>query len=138
MTDNMMAQLLVFTKKTSAKPWLIMLKVMLTIIIAEAAIMLLFTVLQLSHLGNYELAFLDALLLGITVAPVLYFFLLLPLQRDALKRQKRRLAMYDSLTGLPRRMLFHELVEYEISKARREHFRAALIVIDPNRLSDIN
>ena len=115
-----------------------MLKVLLIIIIAEAIIMLLFDVLPLSHLGEYELALLDALLLGISVAPVLYFFLLIPLQQQALSEQGIHFAMYDSLTGLPRRVLFHELVEHEISRARRDAFRAALIVIDPHGLSDIN
>ncbi len=134
----MTAKLLSVTEKAFTKPWHIMLKVVLTITIAEAVIMLLFAVLPLPHLGEYELAFLGAPLLGISVAPVIYFFLLLPLKREALSEQKIHFAMYDSLTGLPRRELFHELVEHEISRARRQPFRAALIVIDPSHLSDIN
>ena len=115
-----------------------MLKIILIIIIVEAAIMILFTAIPVSHLNEYELAFLDAVLLGISTAPALYFFLILPLQRAALSEQENNFLMYDSLTGLPNMGLFHELVEYEISKARREPFHTALIVIDPSHLSDIN
>ncbi len=131
-------ELLSHPHKTLTKPWQIMLMVMLSIIIVEAVVMLLFTVLPLPHLSVYELAALDALLLGIITAPALYFFLLLPLQRQAINEQKTHFSMYDMLTGLPRRELFSELVEHEISKARRQPYSAALIVIDPRRLSETN
>ncbi len=115
-----------------------MLKVMLTIIIAEAIIMELFEFAPMPDLNNYELAALDALLLGISVAPALYFLLLVPLQRQALTEQEAQFVMYDTLTDLPRRELFRELVEHEISVARREPYSAAMIVIDPSHLSGIN
>jgi len=126
------------TDKISMKPWRIMLKVMLAIIVIEAIIMGLFTILPLSEFNEYELAALDAVLLGISVAPVLYFLLLLPLQRQTRNEQITHFVMYDSLTGLPRRELFRELVEHEISKAKREPYCAAMLVIDPSQLSEIN
>ncbi len=122
----------------STKPWRIMIKVMLTIIVAEAIIMELFELVPMPELNNYQLAALDALLLGISVAPALYYLLLLPLQRKSLSEQQTEFVMYDVLTGLPRRELFRELVEHEISVARREPYCAAMIVIDPSRLSGIN
>jgi diguanylate cyclase (GGDEF)-like protein len=126
------------TDKATSKPWHMMFKVLLVIIIAEASIMELFNILPMPELDKYELAALDALLLGLSVAPALYFFLLLPLQRQTISEQKNRFVMYDSLTGLPRRELFLELVKHEISRARRDPYCAALIVIDPSHLSGVN
>ena len=124
--------------KICKEPWRIMLKVMLSVIVVEACIMLLFAALPLSHLTAFELAALDALLLGVIVAPALYFLLLLPLQRQSVGEERAHMAMYDTLTGLPRRELFRELLAHEISKARREPYNAALFVIDPCHLSEIN
>jgi len=124
--------------KASIKPWFMMIKVMLAIIIVEVGIMMLFTIFPLPQLDKYELAFLDAFLLGVLVTPMLYLFLLLPLQRQTINEQKNRFLMYDSLTGLPRRNLFRKLVEHEISKAKRESYCAAMIVIGPSDLSRIN
>lgn len=124
--------------KSQTEPWAIMLKVMLSIIMVEVMIMLLLAVLPLSDLSVLELPMLDALLLSIVIAPALYFFLFLPLKRQAVREQKSYFAMYDTLTGLPRRELFHELVAHEISKVRRQTYSAALVVIDPCRLSEIN
>jgi len=122
----------------STGPWRIMLKVMLAVVVAEAVIMGFFAIFPLPALNEYELAALDAFLLGIFVAPALYFFLLLPLQRQTISEQKAHFAMYDSLTGLPGRELFRELTEHEISKARRGPYCVAMIVIDPSHLSGIN
>jgi len=126
------------TDKLSAKPWRTMLKVMLTIITAEAMIMLLPALVPMPALNDYELAALDTFLLAISVAPALYFFLFLPLQQQTINEQKAHFSLYDSLTGLPRKELFCELVEHEISVARRESYCAAMIVIDPRQLSEIN
>ncbi len=124
--------------ETNVKPWFIMLKVMLTIVIAEAAIMGVFAIIPLPELNNYELAALDALLLAVSTSPVLYFSLFLPLQQQAINEQKARFVMYDSLTNLPRRELFRELVEYEMDVARRSFFSAAMIVINPRRIAETN
>lgn len=124
--------------KLIISPWHIILKVVLTIVIAEALIMLLFTFVSLPYLNSFEYAMIDALLLAATASPFLYFFILLPLQKQVLSEERVYSILYDSLTTLPRRELFHEMVEHEINTARREAYCATLIIIDPREFSGIN
>ena len=131
-------KLLEAAEKAAIYPSAIMVKVVLTIIVIELLVMLSLSTLPLSHLSKYEMAFLDAALLSLFIAPVLYFFLLLPFQRATSSEQRIRSSMHNLLTGLPKRELFHELVEQEIGRVRRHPFRAALLLIDPHCLTDVN
>ena len=96
-------KLLEAAEKAAIYPSAIMVKVVLTIIVIDLLVMLSLSTLPLSHLSKYEMAFLDAALLSLFIAPVLYFFLLLPLQRATNSEQKIRSSMHNLLTGLPKR-----------------------------------
>lgn len=50
----------------------------------------------------------------------------------------RRLAMHDILTGLPNRASFNERLAAEISRARQQNARLALVVIDVDDFKQIN
>ncbi len=52
--------------------------------------------------------------------------------------QVRYLAFYDSLTGLSNRRLFYEMMNLEISHARRDHHNLALLYIDLDYFKPIN
>lgn len=47
-------------------------------------------------------------------------------------------ALYDSLTGLPNRVLLHDRLHYALRAAKRESQPLAVIMIDIVRLSDVN
>jgi diguanylate cyclase (GGDEF)-like protein/PAS domain S-box-containing protein len=57
--------------------------------------------------------------------------------KDAEARM-RRMANYDSLTGLPNRTLFNHLVDQMLSKARRAHEYGALMVIEIDRVGAVS
>lgn len=60
---------------------------------------------------------------------------------DELERknaQLRKMAMYDHLTGLPNRALFHELFQHEVSAAKRSGRSMAMLFIDLDRFKTIN
>ncbi|MES0371512.1 MAG: bifunctional diguanylate cyclase/phosphodiesterase [Mariprofundaceae bacterium] len=124
--------------KSTISPWHIMLKVVLTIVIAEALIMTLFTFFSLPYLDSFEYILIDTLLLAATASPFMYFFIILPLQKQTISDEKIHSILYDSLTTLPRRELFHEMVEHEINTAGREAYCVTLIIIDPTEFSGIN
>ncbi|MHB8481628.1 MAG: diguanylate cyclase domain-containing protein [Nitrospiria bacterium] len=48
------------------------------------------------------------------------------------------LAYYDSLTGLPNRILFHDLLEKAILKAQKTKDSLSVLIIDLNRFKEIN
>ncbi len=50
----------------------------------------------------------------------------------------RRLAYIDTLTGLPNRIRFRELVQEAIVAGQREQFPVALLLMDINRFKDVN
>ncbi len=54
------------------------------------------------------------------------------------EKEIRRLAYYDSLTGLPNRKLFLDLLERAIEHARVEHRLIALMFIDLDRFKPVN
>ncbi len=58
--------------------------------------------------------------------------------RDAAEEQLRHQAMYDGLTGLPNRMLFHDRVEHALMAARRDHEELAVLMLDLDRFKEIN
>ncbi len=49
-----------------------------------------------------------------------------------------RLANYDSLTGLPNRILFNDRLEQEIKKARRTESSLSILMIDLDRFKEVN
>ncbi len=124
--------------KPAIRPWLVILKIMATVVIAEILIMLFFANAPMPELGAFELVFVDGIMLGILVAPMLYYILLVPLRNRMLDEQNTRLVLHDPLTGLPRTELFREMVRHEINLAVREAYCVSLLIIDPARLTEIN
>lgn len=59
-------------------------------------------------------------------------------QRRAAEERIAYLAHYDQLTGLPNRVLFAELMEHALRKARREGIRLALMYIDLDKFKPVN
>jgi diguanylate cyclase (GGDEF)-like protein len=58
-----------------------------------------------------------------------------------LEQEKNRayeLASHDHLTGIPNRMLFHEMAQAELSRAKRSRNLYALLFLDLNRFKPIN
>lgn len=53
-------------------------------------------------------------------------------------QQLQALALYDQLTGLPNRSLFHDLVQRELLLARRHQQRFGLLFIDLDRFKAVN
>ncbi len=56
----------------------------------------------------------------------------------AAEERMQKIVNYDSLTGLPNRTLFHQLVEQTLTSARRNNDHGALLVIDLNRFTSVN
>ncbi|WP_263771393.1 putative bifunctional diguanylate cyclase/phosphodiesterase [Propionivibrio soli] len=56
----------------------------------------------------------------------------------AAEERMQRIVNYDSLTGLPNRTLFQQLVEQALTTARRNNDHGALLVIDLNRFATVN
>ena len=55
-----------------------------------------------------------------------------------IERRLERLAFYDALTALPNRAYFHERLEHEILRCRREEEMLALLFIDLDRFKYVN
>jgi diguanylate cyclase (GGDEF)-like protein/PAS domain S-box-containing protein len=58
--------------------------------------------------------------------------------RDRAEAQLRHQALYDGLTGLPNRVLFHSRVEDGLEAARRQHQELAVLMLDVDRFKEIN
>ena len=56
----------------------------------------------------------------------------------AAEQRMQRLANYDSLTGLPNRTLFHQLVDQALLEARRRNDHGALMIVNLNRFTWVN
>ncbi len=59
-------------------------------------------------------------------------------ERKHAEEKMHYLAMYDALTGLPNRQLFHEQLELVVARARRNGERVAAMFIDLDRFKRIN
>jgi diguanylate cyclase (GGDEF)-like protein len=59
-------------------------------------------------------------------------------ERKRSEREIHRLAYYDSLTGLPNRVLFKDRVTQAIAHAKRYHYTLALLFLDLDRFKVIN
>lgn len=60
------------------------------------------------------------------------------LERKQTEETIRRLAYYDSLTGLPNRVLFKERLALEIAHARRDRENLSVMLLDLDRFKNIN
>jgi diguanylate cyclase (GGDEF)-like protein/PAS domain S-box-containing protein len=58
--------------------------------------------------------------------------------RDEAEEQLRHQALYDGLTGLPNRMLFHERLKHALIEARRDNQKLVLLMLDLDRFKEIN
>ncbi|NNL68235.1 MAG: diguanylate cyclase, partial [Myxococcales bacterium] len=59
-------------------------------------------------------------------------------ERKRSEEQMRRLAFYDTLTGLPNRQHFSTLLEQSLESARRKKRRSALLFLDLDRFKQVN
>jgi diguanylate cyclase (GGDEF)-like protein len=59
-------------------------------------------------------------------------------ERKRVEQQIRRLALYDSLTGLPNRQFFKESLDHAIARAKRGKENLAALFIDLDRFKRIN
>lgn len=59
-------------------------------------------------------------------------------QRKATEREIQRLAFYDSLTGLPNRMLLMDRMHQALAAAQRKHQGGALLFIDLDNFKTLN
>ncbi|MBI4005116.1 MAG: diguanylate cyclase, partial [Gammaproteobacteria bacterium] len=59
-------------------------------------------------------------------------------QRKRSEEELRRLANFDTLTGLPNRALFHDRLDQGLERAKRQNGLMALIYIDLDRFKKIN
>ena len=56
----------------------------------------------------------------------------------AAEERVRNLVNYDHLTGLPNRVLFHQLTEHALTAARRNNDHGAVLVVNVNRFAAVN
>ncbi len=59
-------------------------------------------------------------------------------ERKELQEKIWRQANFDTLTGVPNRMLFHDRLHQAIERARRENYRVAVLFIDLDHFKEIN
>ncbi len=59
-------------------------------------------------------------------------------ERKRAERELERLALYDALTGLPNRGLFHDRLELAIAGASREGSPLALLMVDLDHFKEVN
>jgi len=54
------------------------------------------------------------------------------------EKKIQQLAYYDSLTGLPNRLLFNDRIDQELLTAKREHHSIAILFIDLDGFKEVN
>ncbi len=59
-------------------------------------------------------------------------------QRKEAERKLEQLALFDTLTGLPNRNLFHDRLEHALDRSRRHETRVALVYVDLDRFKVVN
>lgn len=62
----------------------------------------------------------------------------LAIERKRMMARLEYLALYDSLTGLPNRVLFHDRVQSALARARREPDKFALLYLDLDKFKLVN
>ena len=114
-------------------------RLLVVVTLAELAIMLLFSGFQIDFNPVGE-ALLDAGLLAVLSAPVIYLWIVMPFvaARDNAEEQVRQLALHDSLTGLPNRRLLEESLSQTIKERARYQDYSALILLDLDGFKPIN
>src|SRR5690606_6600544 len=60
------------------------------------------------------------------------------IERKQLIDGLQRMALYDQLTGLPNRELFHDRMQLALARARREQGQLALLYLDLDRFKYVN
>lgn len=86
------------------------------------------------------LPFLDALLLVLFAAPLIYFWVVKPfvLERDEAMEKVTLLAHYDPLTELANRRLIHQNLNIMLARCLRRKVYGALLQIDLDKFKPIN
>ena len=74
----------------------------------------------------------------LTFITVTAFAYLLARSLDRVNRENRRRAFYDSLTGLPNRALFHDLLTQAINRFKSDHIPRAVLFMDLDQFKVIN
>ncbi len=59
-------------------------------------------------------------------------------ERRAAEKRLQEISFYDTLTGLPNRTLFKNLLEQEFSRARRTNSQVVVFFLDLDRFKDVN
>lgn len=57
---------------------------------------------------------------------------------ESVNRELERLALYDALTGLPNRTLFHERLEHTLQAAQRSNGHFVVLLMDLDRFKEVN
>ena len=74
----------------------------------------------------------------LTFITVTAFAYLLARSLDRVNRQNRHRAFYDSLTGLPNRALFHDLLTQSTNRSKSDHIPRAVLFMDLDQFKVIN
>lgn len=129
------------SEKAAAK--IIALKLIFSIAIAELCIMLSFRLFDMHMLMSPLLIdLLDTLILTVVASLFIYFWVVNPMkifeERRTAQEKIRQLAYYDSLTGLPNRNFFKELLDKNIEYSMRYDIQFSIIFIDLDNFKRIN
>jgi diguanylate cyclase (GGDEF)-like protein/PAS domain S-box-containing protein len=60
------------------------------------------------------------------------------IERKQMVANLQHAALYDGLTQLPNRALFHDRVQLALTRVRREHIRLSLLYLDLDRFKEVN
>ncbi len=95
---------------------------------------------QRATIAKFEILQLALLLFGLTTLAVIWFTILMPMEREIRRRTRamRLTATTDSLTGILNRKAFVKTVETTIAQARRASDTGAMLMIDIDIFKTIN